>query len=355
MTSSSWLGAQVRARAHRATAPHRPQPVRNPTPSTRCNADRGLPEPGQRTPQPLAAERRAPSGRGGCGCSSRLPLPRALRPGRRARLARRAASFRTAQHVVRENLTKAFPDYDESAAARGDARLLPRLRADAGRDHQGRDAAAAGDPPPRARREPRGRARAAGQGQPVLLVAAHQCNWEWMLLGLSLELGYPVDAAYKPLVNSWAEREMMKLRTPLRQPPGAGQGTAGGHHQAPRASCARSRWWPTRSRPRASTSTGRASSTATPPSTWGRRRSRASRASRCSSSDCRRTARGYYEMRAHAAVCPAARRCPRAQLTERYARLVEAQIRAAPPDWPWSHKRWRLKKSVYQQRGRGSA
>jgi lauroyl/myristoyl acyltransferase len=35
------------------------------------------------------------------------------------------------------------------------------------------------------------------------------------------------------------------------------------------------------------------------------------------------------------------------ELTERYARLVEEQIHAAPPDWPWSHKRWRLKKSLY--------
>src|SRR5437879_13780929 len=51
------------------------------------------------------------------------------------------------------------------------------------------------------------------QGQSVLLVGAHQCNWEWMLLALSLELGYPLDAAYKPLVNNWAEREMKKLRT----------------------------------------------------------------------------------------------------------------------------------------------
>ncbi len=51
------------------------------------------------------------------------------------------------------------------------------------------------------------------QGQSVLVVAAHQCNWEWMLLGLSLELGYPLDAAYKPLVDSWAEREMKKLRS----------------------------------------------------------------------------------------------------------------------------------------------
>ena len=37
------------------------------------------------------------------------------------------------------------------------------------------------------------------------------------------------------------------------------------------------------------------------------------------------------------------------EITERYARLVETQIRAAPPDWPWSHKRWKLKKSVYKR------
>ena len=51
------------------------------------------------------------------------------------------------------------------------------------------------------------------QGQSVLLIAAHQSNWEWMLLALALELGYPLDAAYKPLANDWAEREMKKLRT----------------------------------------------------------------------------------------------------------------------------------------------
>jgi KDO2-lipid IV(A) lauroyltransferase len=50
-------------------------------------------------------------------------------------------------------------------------------------------------------------------GTPVLLLAAHQCNWEWILLGLSRQLGYPVDAAYKPLKNDWADREMLALRS----------------------------------------------------------------------------------------------------------------------------------------------
>ena len=46
---------------------------------------------------------------------------------------------------------------------------------------------------------------------------------------------------------------------------------------------------------------------------------------------------------------------PPGALTDRYARLVEAQIHAAPPDWLWSHKRWKLKKSLYQNRGRSEA
>ena len=66
----------------------------------------------------------------------------------------------------------------------------------------------------------------------------------------------------------------------------------------------------------------------------------------------RRVARGYYEMAVPAAAATAGETLPPGELTERYARLVEEQIRAAPPDWPWSHKRWKLKRSVYQNRGR---
>jgi hypothetical protein len=79
-----------------------------------------------------------------------------------------------------------------------------------------------------------------------------------MLLGLSLELGYPLDAAYKPLVDSWAEREMKKLRSRF------------GCRLIPAKEiladiikrgkvCARSPWSLTRSPRPASTSTGRAS------------------------------------------------------------------------------------------------
>ena len=63
----------------------------------------------------------------------------------------------------------------------------------------------------------------------------------------------------------------------------------------------------------------------------------------------RRLARGQYEMQLTPLAAPGEALAP-GELTERYVAMVEAQIRAAPPDWPWSHKRWKLKKNLYQAR-----
>jgi len=186
------------------------------------------------------------------------------------------------------------------------------------------------------------------QGQSVLLIAAHQCNWEWMLLALSLELGYPLDAAYKPLVNPWAEREMGKLRTRF------GSRLVPAQQLLPdilkrqavvRAVAMVADQEPTKSERKY----------------WTRFLNRdtafymgpeeIARVTRFPVFfiAMRRRGRGYYEME-FLPLAIAGRSLPPGALTERYARLVEEQIRAAPPDWPWSHKRWRLKKSVYQDR-----
>jgi hypothetical protein len=50
-------------------------------------------------------------------------------------------------------------------------------------------------------------------GQSLMFVTSHLCNWEWLLHGMALQLGYPVDAAYKPLHDQWAERLMLKIRS----------------------------------------------------------------------------------------------------------------------------------------------
>jgi KDO2-lipid IV(A) lauroyltransferase len=186
------------------------------------------------------------------------------------------------------------------------------------------------------------------QGTPVLIVAAHQCNWEWFLLALAAELGYPLDAAYKPLVNPWAEREMLALRTRfgsrlvpadllladiLKQ-----RGTV-------RAICMVADQEPTKAEHKH----------------WVRFLNRDSaffvgaeeiaRVTRYPVffGAMRRIARGRYRAEL-SLLAPAGNIGAVGELTERYAQRVEAQIRESPPDWPWSHKRWRLKRSLYGAR-----
>ena len=182
-------------------------------------------------------------------------------------------------------------------------------------------------------------------GTPVLLVAAHQCNWEWMLLALSLELGYPLQAAYKPLVDGWAQREMLKARSRFGAQLVPAQELLahvlrGG--RTPRAIAMVADQEPRTSERRH----------------WTRFMNRdtaffmgAEEITRVTKFPAffvglRRTARGRYTVSA-TALTQAGEKLATGALTERYARLVEAQILAAPADWPWSHKRWKLKKSLY--------
>jgi Kdo2-lipid IVA lauroyltransferase/acyltransferase len=249
------------------------------------------------------------------------------------------------QDVVRENLTKAFPEMDEAALRRtmkdyylGFAQVLVELikAASLSPDDIRSRVKIVGLDGPRA---------LLAEGKPVLLVAAHQCNWEWMLLGLSLQLGYRVDAAYKPLVNPWAEREMLAIRTRFGSRLVAAKELLADiikHRKDVRAICMVADQEPTTSEHKH----------------WTRFLNRdtafymgAEEIARVTRYPAffvamRRVSRGFYEMELKP-LAPGGESLATGQLTERYARLVEDQIRAAPPDWPWSHKRWRLKKSLY--------
>jgi Kdo2-lipid IVA lauroyltransferase/acyltransferase len=262
-------------------------------------------------------------------------------------------AFRVFPHreeVVRANLSQCFPELDEAGM----------------RDIQRRYYAAFADvlvevikSATLSPAEIRSRVRIVGleqpqallaAGQSVLLAAAHQCNWEWMLLSLSLELGYPLDAAYKPLVDSWAEREMKKVRSRFGSrlvPAKELLADIIKRGKAVRAVAMVADQEPTTSEHKH----------------WTRFLNRdtafymgpeeIARVTRFPVFfiGMRRTARGRYELR----LVPLAARGESLRpgdLTERYVRLVEQQIRAAPADWPWSHKRWKLRKSLYA-RGSG--
>ena len=250
--------------------------------------------------------------------------------------------------VVQANLTKAFPDFDASRL-----REVKRLYYSGFADVLVEVIKSATTRPERIRERVRitnlEQVREfLAQGKSVLLVAAHQCNWEWMLLSLSLELGYPLDAAYKPLVDSWAEREMKKVRSRFGSrliPAKDLLGDIIKRGKVVRAIAMVADQEPTTSEHKH----------------WTRFLNRdtafymgpeeIARVTRFPVFfvGMRRTARGHYEMELTLLNAPG-ESLRSGDLTERYARLVEQQIRDAPSDWPWSHKRWKLKKSVYQNR-----
>jgi KDO2-lipid IV(A) lauroyltransferase len=186
---------------------------------------------------------------------------------------------------------------------------------------------------------------AVGLGRPALIVAAHQCNWEWMLLAFSTQLGVPVDAAYKPLIDSWAEREMLKLRSRLGARLVPAQGLLGDIIQK-------------RNAPRVIAMVADQEPVTSERKHWLKFLNRdtafflgaeeIARTTRYAAFFVRlkRIARGRYEAQ-FVPLAAAGEQLQPGEFTERYARLVEEQIRAAPADWPWSHKRWKLKKPLY--------
>ena len=60
----------------------------------------------------------------------------------------------------------------------------------------------------------------------------------------------------------------------------------------------------------------------------------------------KRVSRGHYEVE-FVPLAAAGEQLPAGEFTARYARMVEQQIRESPADWPWCHKRWKLKKPLY--------
>jgi KDO2-lipid IV(A) lauroyltransferase len=252
------------------------------------------------------------------------------------------------EQLVRENLSKAFPSFSEAQLREvmrgyyhGFAQMLMEIikSVHMPAEELGRRVRILNLEAPRAQ---------LAQGQSVLLVAAHQCNWEWMLLALSIELGYPLDAAYKPLVNRWAEREMKKLRTrfgsrlvpakdllpDILKRQGVVRAVAMVADQEPTTS--ERKYW--------THFLGRDTAFYMGPE-------EIARVTRFPVFfiAMRRITRGHYEMEFQP-LAAGGEVGTTGALTERYARLVERQIHAAPPDWPWSHKRWKLRKTVYQNR-----
>jgi Kdo2-lipid IVA lauroyltransferase/acyltransferase len=176
-------------------------------------------------------------------------------------------------------------------------------------------------------------------GRSVLLLGAHQCNWEWTLQATVLFLGVPIDAAYKPLHAASFDRELRKLRCRY----GAhliaakklvrevvrrrGQLHAVALHADQMPSSSGRRQW--------LTFLGRETAFYPGPAEIARLTGYAA-----FFVPMRRVSRGRYQLDL-VPICAAGERLDPQVFTARYADLVEAMILENPADWTWVHRRWK--------------
>jgi Kdo2-lipid IVA lauroyltransferase/acyltransferase len=182
-------------------------------------------------------------------------------------------------------------------------------------------------------------------GQSVMFVTSHLCNWEWLLHGVALQLGSPLDAAYKPLHDQWAERLMLKVRAQFgaRLVPakelladiikrrGIARGIAMNADQAPVSTD--KRYWTVFLGQDSAFYIGA---------------EQISRATRLPViyACMRRVQRSRYEVELQL-LWDGKEPIEPNQITEKYARACEADVLRSPADWLWSYRRWRLKKPLY--------
>jgi KDO2-lipid IV(A) lauroyltransferase len=182
-------------------------------------------------------------------------------------------------------------------------------------------------------------------GRSIMFVTSHLGNWEWLLHGVTLQLGYPVEAAYKPLHDAWAERLMLWVRSRFgaRLVPakdlladflrrrGITRALAMNADQAP-VSTDQRYWTKFLGQDTAFYIGAEQIARATRlPVLYAR---------------VRRVRRSYYEVDLRQ-LWDGREVTAANAMTERYARACEADVLASPGDWLWSYRRWRLKKPLY--------
>lgn len=185
------------------------------------------------------------------------------------------------------------------------------------------------------------------EGRPVLFVAAHQANWEWVLQAMALRLGHPLDVGYKPIKSAPVDRAMNALRrrsgahlvpakdllADLLQRRHIVRGIAMLADQEPRTSD-HQHWV---------TFLGRDTAFYMGPEQM-------ARSTRYAAVfvALRRLRRGWYEAE-FVPLAGAGERLAPGEFTGRYARLVEREVLAAPADWTWGHRRWKTRRGMYSR------
>jgi KDO2-lipid IV(A) lauroyltransferase len=182
-------------------------------------------------------------------------------------------------------------------------------------------------------------------GRSVMFLTSHMGNWEWLLQAVTLNLGYPLDAAYKPIRREFGARQLLAARTRFgaRLVPakdvladflsrrGIVHGLAMNADQTPLPT-ERLRWT-------------RFLGQDTAFYVGGEQIARAMRLP-IYYVRMRRVRRGRYEVEL-AELWDGHERTENGELTDRYARACETDVLARPADWLWTYRRWRFKKPLY--------
>lgn len=178
--------------------------------------------------------------------------------------------------------------------------------------------------------------------QSVMLLTAHTCNWEWLLLAAGARFGFPIDAVYKPLRLRAVDAYVRGARSRF------------GGNPIPFASFL-FELMRRAHEPRAYAMVADQTPNARMPKHWTTFLHRDTafflgpeRIARYLDApvlyvEMKRERLGHYRVQLHVLAEPPYDDLEEAGalIAERYARALEATIRAHPADWLWIHNKWK--------------
>ena len=180
--------------------------------------------------------------------------------------------------------------------------------------------------------------------RPLVIAGAHHCNWEWMLLRLSIELGPRLMGLYKPIRNARVDGFFKTMRSRF------------GARLVPAKSVLQEL-----ARFREAGAIGLVADQVpktSPEKHWveflhqdtafymGPELMARALRTQVLFVQMQRLERGRYALEFTVLNAPG-EKLPNGEITGRYARQLETWIRKDPAGWWWGHKRWKLKRSVY--------
>ncbi len=186
-------------------------------------------------------------------------------------------------------------------------------------------------------------------GHSVIIMAAHQCNWEWAPSAAVLN-GMPADAIYKPLASQRFEKIVRYIRSAFGAKPVP-------MHRLLREIAAR------KNEPRLIALVADQVPDRPEMGYWtnflhqetpfypGTERLARSLKHPVFYIEMERVGRGYYIATFRPVAEPPYEQLSPGEIIDRYRDLLEKTIRKNPSDWLWSHKRWKHSRKSFEGMG----